>query len=149
MILEDDESFDINNDKLSKYQVNKLNELFKDDFYDNEDKEEVVEEWIGIDLDGTLAHYDIWRGIEHIGEPIKPMIKFVKDLVSQGKKIKIFTARTTNKDTIPYIHKWLKANDLPEFEVTNKKDFGMIMLYDDRCVQVVTNSGEIIKKEED
>jgi hypothetical protein len=111
-------------------------------------KKEVIEEWIGIDLDGTLAYYDgIWRGIiEHIGEPIRPMIEFVTDLLAQGKKIKIFTARAKNRDTIPYIHKWLKENDLPEFEVTNEKDFGMIMLYDDRCSQVVTNTGEIVKK---
>jgi hypothetical protein len=27
--------------------------------------------WIGVDLDGTLAHYDgIWRGDEYIGEPV-------------------------------------------------------------------------------
>jgi len=96
----------------------------------------------------VLAYYDgVWRGIEHIGEPIKPMIKFAKYLVSQGKKIKIFTARAKNRDTISYIHKWLKENGLPEFEVTNEKDFGMIMLYDDRCKQVVTNSGKIIKKD--
>ena len=145
MILEDGESFDIN-DKLSIHQINELNQLFKDDFY--EDKEEVIEEWIGIDLDGTLAYYDgIWRGIEHIGEPIKPMIEFVTSLLAQGKKIKIFTARAKNRDIIPYIHKWLKENDLPEFEITNEKDFGMIMLYDDRCNQVITNSGEIVKKE--
>lgn len=31
MILDDDESFDINYDKLSKYQVDKLNEIFKED----------------------------------------------------------------------------------------------------------------------
>ena len=96
-------------------------------------------------LDGTLAFYDEWRGIEHIGEPIKPMIEFVKDLVSQKKNIKIFTARASNLQSIPYIHKWLKENNLPEFEVTNKKDFGMIMLYDDRCVQVIMNSGKIIE----
>jgi len=147
MILNDNESFDINKNELSTHQVNELNEMFKDDFY--KDEEEIIEEWIGIDLDGTLAYYDgIWRGIEHIGKPIKPMIDFVKDLVSQGKKIKIFTARAKNKDTIPYIHKWLKENNLPKFEVTNEKDFGMIMLYDDRCMQVITNSGEIVKKRE-
>ena len=137
----------IKDNDLNDEQVNELNELFKDDFCKDEDK--IIEEWIGIDLDGTLAYYDdVWRGIEHIGEPIKPMIEFVKDLVSQGKKIKIFTARAKNKDTIPYIQKWLKKNNLPEFEVTNEKDFGMIMLYDDRCHQVITNSGEIVKKEE-
>jgi len=74
------------------------------------------------------------------------MIKFVKDLVSQGKKIKIFTARAKNRDTIPYIHKWLKEDDLPEFEVTNEKDFGIKIFYDDRCNQVITNSGKIVKK---
>ena len=25
--------------------------------------------WIGVDLDGTLAHYDKWRGVEHVGDP--------------------------------------------------------------------------------
>jgi len=24
--------------------------------------------WIGVDLDGTLALYDRWRGIEHVGD---------------------------------------------------------------------------------
>jgi ribonuclease J len=143
MILEDNESFDINNDNLSFHQVNELNQLFKDDFFD---EDEIIEEWIGIDLDGTLAYYDgIWRGVEHIGEPIKPMIDFIKNLLSQNKKIKIFTARAKNPKTIPYIHKWLDEQGLPKFEITNEKDFGMIMLYDDRCMQVVTNSGKIIK----
>jgi len=32
-------------------------------------------------------------------------------------------------------------------KVTNEKDFGMIMLYDDRCHQVITNSGEIVQKD--
>jgi len=146
MILDDNESFDINDDKLSAHQVNELNKIFKNDFCD--DEEEIIKEWIGIDLDGTLAYYDdVWRGIEHIGEPIKPMVEFVKDLVSQGKNIKIFTARAKNNNTIPYIHKWLKENDLPKFEITNEKDFGMIMLYDDRCNQVITNSGKIVKKD--
>lgn len=27
------------------------------------------EEWIAFDLDGTLAKYDGWKWIEHIGEP--------------------------------------------------------------------------------
>jgi len=98
-------------------------------------------------LDGTLAHYDgVWRGVEHIGEPIQPMIDFVKDLISQNEKIKIFTARAKNPKTIPYIHNWLEEQGLPKFDVTNEKDFGMVMLYDDRCTKVATNSGEIIKK---
>ena len=31
-------------------------------------------DWVGVDLDGTLAHWDGWKGVEHIGEPIQPMI---------------------------------------------------------------------------
>lgn len=26
-----------------------------------------IERWIGVDLDGTLAEYDGWRGWKHIG----------------------------------------------------------------------------------
>ena len=26
--------------------------------------------YFAVDLDGTLAHYDKWRGIDHIGKPI-------------------------------------------------------------------------------
>lgn len=103
-------------------------------------------EWIGIDLDGTLAYYDEWRGVEYIGEPIKPMLNFVNNLLDDGKKVKIFTARATDSKSIPYIREWLNKNNLPELEITNVKDLGMIMLYDDRCRQVVCNSGEIIKK---
>ncbi len=25
--------------------------------------------WIDVDLDGTLAQYDGWKGVAHIGEP--------------------------------------------------------------------------------
>jgi hypothetical protein len=32
------------------------------------------------------------------------MIEFVTGLLAQGKKIKIFTTRAKNRDTIPYIH---------------------------------------------
>jgi len=105
---------------------------------------EKIEEWIGIDLDGTLAYYDKWRGIEHIGKVIQPMLSFVNTLLDDGKKVKIFTARATDSKSIPYIREWLSQNNLPELEITNVKDFGMIMLYDDRCRQVVSNSGKII-----
>ena len=34
--------------------------------------------WIGVDLDGTLAEYHGWQGIEHIGEPIPKMMARVR-----------------------------------------------------------------------
>lgn len=142
-VLEDNECHFISSSGVSDKQAEELNEIFKDDL--EADNSEQIEEWIGIDLDGTLAHYDGWKGIAHIGNPIKPMLEFVNKLISEGKKLKIFTARAENSLSLPYIEEWLKSHNLPQLEITNRKDFGIIMLYDDRCIQVVSNSGKIIK----
>ena len=34
--------------------------------------------WIGVDLDGTLARYDGWRGLDRIGEPVPVMLARVR-----------------------------------------------------------------------
>ena len=100
-----------------------------------------MSKWTGVDLDGVLAFYDGWKGIEHIGDPIPKMKEKVLTWIASGKIIKIFTARATHKEAIPYIKKWLKEHGFPDLEITNVKDFGMEMLYDDRCVQIVKNKG--------
>jgi hypothetical protein len=103
-----------------------------------------ADQWIGVDLDGTLAEYNDWRGIEHIGKAITPMVERVKGWIAEGKKVKIFSARVTQgQEAIRYILEWLTANGLPELEVTNVKDFDMVELWDDRCVGVVTNTGKL------
>ena len=100
------------------------------------------DQWIGVDLDGTLAEYGDWIGVEHIGKPIPLMVERVKNWIVDGKKVKIFTARAIHgQDAIHHIHKWLVKQGLPELEVTNVKDFYMVELWDDRCVRVVTNTG--------
>ncbi len=48
---------------------------------------------IAVDLDGTLAHYDEFRGKDHIGKPIPKMMERVKKWLDEGQKIVIFTAR--------------------------------------------------------
>lgn len=105
--------------------------------------------WYGIDLDGTLAYYDGWKDWKHIGEPIPKMVEFVKYLLSQDYAVKIFTARVhdeVNKaEIITLIQDWCEAAGLPRLPVTNVKDFGMIRLYDDRCVQVKINTGEFVE----
>ena len=45
-----------------------------------------------VDLDGVLAQYDKWRGIDHIGDPIPGALKFVKDLAKIAE-IVIFSSR--------------------------------------------------------
>lgn len=98
--------------------------------------------WIGVDLDGTLAHYDGWRGPEHIGKPVPVMLARVKEWVAQGVTVKIFTARCCIPEQVPPIREWLERYSLGGLEVTNVKDFGMIELWDDRCVRVIPNTGQ-------
>ena len=56
------------------------------------------EGWIGFDLDGTLAKYDGWKGLDHIGEPVKPMVELIKRMHDEGKVVKIMTARVAPKE---------------------------------------------------
>lgn len=104
--------------------------------------------WIGVDLDGTLAKYDGWRGMHHIGDPVGPMFSRVVQWLKEGKEVKIFTARVavSNEDDrnhiIDAIQNWCVKHGLPKLPVTNEKDFGMVELWDDRAVQVVPNTGK-------
>lgn len=103
---------------------------------------EEPEPWIGVDLDGTLAHYDGWRGPRHIGKPIPAMMARVKQWREMGTEVKIFTARASVPEMIPPIKKWLKKHGLGDMDVTNQKDLHMIELWDDRAVQVIMNTGQ-------
>ena len=109
------------------------------------------EGWIGIDLDGTLAEYDGWKGVEHIGKPIPSMVERVKSWIIEGKDVRIFTARVcmsqSKKDfTTAYeaIAAWCRKYIGKELKITAEKDWKMIKLWDDRCVSVIPNTGEII-----
>jgi hypothetical protein len=102
--------------------------------------------WIGVDLDGTLARYDGWKGIDHIGAPVPAMVERVKEWVAKHQAVKVFTARVAvpepeRSEVIGHIHEWLAKIGLPRLDVTNVKDFGMIELWDDRAVQVEVNTG--------
>ena len=43
--------------------------------------------WIGVDLDGTLAHYNGWKGDDEIGEPVTLMKKRVLSWVEHGQRV--------------------------------------------------------------
>ena len=102
-------------------------------------------QWIGVDLDGTLAFADPWQGFEHIGKPVPTMLKRVNVWIEMGYRVKIVTARAQNpEEAIPPIKRWLEKHGLPQLEITNCKDMDMIELWDDRCVQVVPNTGNPI-----
>jgi hypothetical protein len=104
--------------------------------------------WIGVDLDGTLAHYDKWVSKTHIGAPIAPMVERVKQWLREDVTVKIFTARVTSWDRSidpeveMAVRSWCDLHIGEKLEVTNIKDMEMIELWDDRCVQVAPNTGE-------
>lgn len=112
------------------------------------------EPWIGVDLDGTLAHYEEWLGIYHIGDPVPEMLARVMAWLQQGRKVKLFTARVSVSpehysldEIIGHIHDWCERHGLPRLEVTCTKDLHMVQLWDDRCVQVVPNTGRTLEDE--
>lgn len=101
--------------------------------------------WIGVDLDGTLAEYDGWQGIEHIGPPIPAMVERVKRWREEGREVRVFTARVSRGEQAirarRVVHQWLWAHLGEALPVTCMKDFGMVELWDDRAVAVELNTG--------
>lgn len=113
---------------------------------------------IYVDLDGTLAHYDGWKGPDHIGEPIPEMVERVKAWTAKGEVVKIFTARAWLRDTLMIqgdkegatreleqtlgpIMDWCYKHLGMMFEITSRKGFDMVEMWDDRAVQVIMNTG--------
>lgn len=105
--------------------------------------------WIGVDLDGTLAQYDHYRGPDHIGDPVEPMLERVKGWLEEGRLVKVLTARVwpgrpvEAKLARAAIEEWLVCHLGQVLEVTHEKDPGLIELWDDRAVQVEANRGQV------
>lgn len=121
--------------------------------------------WIGVDLDGTLAHHGEWRE-DRIGEPIPLMLARVKRWVAGGNEVRIFTARCSPLPgvierghdlgvllvvsspaavravkSVQMIRAWCKAHVGVVLPVTCQKDFAMLELWDDRAIGVRMNTG--------
>lgn len=102
---------------------------------------------IAVDLDGTLAHYDGWKGIEHIGDPIPRMLARVRRWRVQGHEVVIFTARVSwshedwegARDHIKY---WLHDLGLGDLRVTADKSPSFDEIWDARAVSVEKNVGQ-------
>ena len=107
--------------------------------------------WIGFDLDGTIAIYTTYQGPGHIGPAIPAGIEIVKRLLAQGQHLKIFTARVASmygKEAIAVerkaIEDWCLENIGQKLEVTSEKDGYLMEFYDDRCIPVEYNTGKIL-----
>jgi hypothetical protein len=104
--------------------------------------------WIGVDLDGTLAHWDRDRYPE-IGEPLSPMLRRVKWMLHAGHEVRIFTSRVetatqTAADAVEQrlrIEDWCLRHVGRVLPVTCSKDLECIAIWDDRANRVAHNKG--------
>lgn len=106
-------------------------------------------DWIGVDLDGTLAFFDSRefnrKGLSYIGPPIPKMLNRVLRWLAEGKKVKILTARVSKGDynlAAKHIQNWCRTHVGQLLEITCEKDYHMIELWDDRAIQLIPNTGE-------
>jgi hypothetical protein len=120
--------------------------------------------WIGVDLDGVLVEWDP-KYLPGLGPPIANGIVLVRQLRAAGQEVRIFTARVQPSPDEPAW--WDEARRLgydtaegwvagqveridafcsKHFQavlpITAAKDWRMITCYDDRCVQMIPNTGE-------
>lgn len=118
-----------------------------------------------VDLDGTLAVYDRWRGHNHIGEPIPRTVARVKQLLADGHYVTIFTARmagsnyvlgqaanaatylTEDPDCEKYndiavlIEEWCRMHIGQVLPITAEKKPYFHAFLDDRAEQIIPNDG--------
>jgi len=108
--------------------------------------------WIAVDLDGTLAFHETGYGSEEIGAPVPAMLARVKRWLDDGYDVRIFTARAdcgrmALRAVERRIKQWCLEHIGQELPVTCKKNFDMIEMWDDRCVQVIPNTGRTLTDE--
>ena len=106
------------------------------------------DKWLAVDLDGTLAVYDVWSGEDHIGDLVLPVAEKIKQRVNDGWKVAIFTARVSGQAAEAayaegIIWRWLEDNNIANFisGITANKHKHFREFWDDRAIAVVKNHG--------
>lgn len=106
---------------------------------------------IAVDLDGTLAHYDGWKGIGHIGCVIPEVANAMERAQKEGAEVWIFTARVSDpadaEEAGKYVHEWLVKNNFQFEGITAIKHKFFTEFWDDRAIQVIRNSGMFVLDE--
>jgi adenylylsulfate kinase len=76
---------------------------------EKEETQEAKTKTVAIDLDGTLAEYDGWRGADVIGDPRPGAVEVVRWLKARGTKVILWTTRGNTER----LKQWLKQHDIP------------------------------------
>lgn len=113
--------------------------------------------WIGVDLDGTLARNDHPGYPDEIGPPVERMVNRIRNWLSQGKDVRIVTARAANEDWYQRVHadevelvnQWVVKHIGVSLPIQAHKDHRMIELWDDRAVAVEPNTGKYVRFRDD
>jgi hypothetical protein len=115
--------------------------------------------WIGVDLDGTLAHFgcDWPHDYKLIGEPIPAMVERTKRWIADGEDVRIFTARmdcfhpifgkVPAENVRRPIEEWCLKHLGKVLPITNRKDYWCKAIYDDRAHNVETDTGRLTEEE--
>lgn len=107
--------------------------------------------YIAFDLDGTLARHEPRESTDHVGEPIPSMVELARSYLLSGRHVRVITARVAPvyddaAEQVTLVKEWLAkhvTHDMPyEIQVQAHKCGRMELLYDDRAIQVVRNTGE-------
>lgn len=101
-----------------------------------------------VDFDGTLCEYYGWKHPNN-GKPICTMVERVRQWRSEGKTVKIFTARVCQAAgpeeiaaQTKEVQEWCRQHIGEALPVTSEKDFSCVEIWDDRAVGVKINTGE-------
>lgn len=105
---------------------------------------------IACDLDGTLAEYHGWQGIEHIGAPIPRTLRAVQAALARGWRVSIFTARVAGSGDGDYgdgdkargfIDEWVRLHVGQALPITAVKHGYFDEFWDDKGLRLRANTG--------
>lgn len=105
---------------------------------------------VACDLDGTLAQYTTWQGIEHIGAPVPSVLARVKWLLANGHQVSIYTSRVAGdwpehikdlEQTRRHIERWCYQHVGRILPITAIKHGWFTEFWDDKAVGI--HSGDV------
>ncbi len=110
--------------QLKGFAMKKALTPMTEEMMKDEEKKKPRKKMVSVDIDGTLAHYDGWKGVDKIGSPIPGAREFMEQL-HKFARIQIYTARTntkrnkghTEEELVGYVKAWLDESGMPYDEV--------------------------------